>query len=545
MANSTPTGRGNRVVLRPESHQALKQGIEQIVAAVRPTLGPRPRHVAVESPSGRNSVPELLDDGATIARRVIALGDKDADMGAMLVRHLLWRQTDIYGDGAATAAVLFETIYSEGLRYIASGGNTMVLRRHLERGMHIILDHLSDMAVPVRGKDRLGRLAKTVCYDDEIALLMGEIFDVIGEHGYLNIRLGQGRRHEREYVEGVYWEEGLLSRSLLPEGTPMIEIENAALLLTDMDLKEPRDLVPALEMARESDSDGLVVTARSVSDSIIGLLVANSDPGQFRAIAVKTPTTEVTLQAETMLDLAILTGGRPLLRDAGDSLQSVSQADFGHGRRVWADMHRFGIVGAQGDPRVLRRRVSDLRRALSDEENTEKHDRLRQRMGRLMGGTAILHVGGMHETEMRVRKEIAERTALVLRSAMREGVIPGGGAGLLACQEALRNAWDEEPDVDQRAAFRILNRALEAPIRTIIANAGCDVSEAIYNLHHSEPGWGFDVNTEQVTSMLEAGIVDSVAIQRAVVANAIKTAALALTVDVLVHHKTLDQQLRP
>jgi chaperonin GroEL len=198
-------------------------------------------------------------------------------------------------------------------------------------------------------------------------------------------------------------------------------------------------------------------------------------------------------------------------------------------------MHYFGISGGQGDPRVLRQRVADLRRVFYETRDEEGRERVRKRIGKLMGGTAILHVGGLHELEVNARKEVAERTATVLRSALREGVVPGGGAALLACRDLFRQERAAGPD--ERAAYRILETALAAPLRQIVENAGYDVSHVMAELENAEPGWGFDVERGTAIDLLQAGIMDAVAVQRAAVANAISTAALALTVDVLVHHK--------
>jgi len=537
MTGTAADQRYRQVVLQPESYHAVLRGIEQIVAAVRPTLGPRPRFVAVESPSGRNFLPERLDNAATIARRVIALADRDADMGAMLVRHLLWRQTERNGDGAATTAVMFHIIVAEGIRYVASGGNAMLLRRHLERGMRLILDRLAEMARPVKGKAQVTRLAQSICYDREMSGLLGEIFDIVGEYGHLEIRTGQSRGLEREYVEGLYWDGGLLARSMLPEGTPRLEIENAAILVTNLDLKAPQDLVPTLQATMAANRKGLVVTAREISTDIVALLKANTHPGGFQAIAVKIPTVDVNLQAETVMDLGVVTGGRTFVRDSGDRLLDLTPADLGHARRAWADMNHFGISGGQGDPRVLRQRVAELRRVFHAARDVESRERVRKRIGKLMGGAAIMHVGGLHEVEINARKEIAERTATVLRNALREGVVAGGGAALFACQDVCRQGQEQAMGPDERAAYRILELALAAPLRTIIENAGYDTSHVLAELQFAESGWGFDVETGRVTDMLAAGIIDSVAVLRAAVSNAISTAALALTMDVLVHSK--------
>jgi len=534
-----------RVIFQPATYESMQAGINLMVNAVRPTLGPRPRVVAI-APIVGNRMPELLDSGGVIVRRIIEVPDRDQDMGAMFVRQFLWQLHEQVGDGTATAAVLFQSIYNQGLHHITSGGSPMLLRGYLESGLSMIYDELSGMAVPVEGKEALAQVAEAICYDPALSKILGEIFDIIGEYGHLDIRSGRGREIEREYVEGMYWKGNIFSRQMINDREALrAKLDNAYILITDLTIEDPRELAPVVGLALKARIPGLMIIARKLSDEAIGLLMANRKPGKFEAIAVKTPGATTTDVSGNLMDMAVLTGGHPIVRAAGGSLRDVRIEDFGQARRVWADRFNFGIVGGKGDPRALRKHIADLREAFQQADDGDVRKALRQRIGKLMGGSATLWVGGIAEMEVKVRKELAERTAEALRGTVREGVIPGGGVSLLACRPALQRMLDQSTEADERAAYRILIRALEEPIRTIIRNAGYDDSEVMAEIKQAGPGYGFDVRSERVVNMAEAGIFDSAAVQKEAVRSAIKSAALALTIDVLVHHKEPQQSVKP
>jgi chaperonin GroEL len=515
----------------------MQKGINQMVEAIRPTLGPRPRIVAIER-TPNNKAPELLDDGGTIARRIIQIANRDADMGAMFIRHLLWRLHEEVGDGTATAAVLFQSIYNQGVHHVVSGGNAMQLRRYLGKAIPVILDELTGMTIHLEGKEKLARIAEAICYDPPMAKLLGEIFDIIGEHGRLEIRSGRGRELEREYVEGMYWETGIFSREMITDHTLFrTQLENAAILISDLEIDDPRQLLPVIGMAMQAEIRALLIIASRLSDHAVALLLANKHPEKFQAIAVKTPGFGLSDQAAALEDLAVLTGGRAFTRFAGYSLQEVTLEDLGHARRAWADRSNFGIVGGKGDPRGVRQYLANLRGAFRSTEDREARKKLQQRIGKLIGGSATLRIGGVTELELNARKELAERTAEALRGAIMEGVLPGGGASLLACRPALERMMDQSSDPDERAAFRILIRALEEPLRTIVTNVGFDDREIMAEIKRAGPGYGFDVVSEQIVDMAQAGIFDVATVLKSAVHSAIAGAALALTTDVLVHHK--------
>jgi len=535
-----------RVVFQPAAYQGFQQGVHQIVAAVRPTLGPLPRIVALEKTVSSSTMPEILDDGGVIARRIIEIADRDEDMGAMFVRHLLWRMHEKVGDGTATAAVMFQSIYDQGIRYIVAGGNAMQLRRHLEAGKGVILDQLAGMAIPVEGKEKLAQICESICYDPPLAKMLGEVFDIIGEHGRLEIRSGRSREIEREYVEGMYWSNGVLSRQMITDHVKMrTDLENAAILISDIEINDPQQLIPVIEMTMKAGIRALLIIASKLSDDAMALLLAVSkDPAKFQAIAVKAPKASATDRAAALEDLAVLTGGRVLIKQAGATLSGLKLEDLGRTRRAWADRAHFGIVGSKGDPRALREHITTLRAAFERADDPGDRRRLRERIGKLLGGSATLWVGGATELEIDARKERAERTADALRGAIADGVLPGGGVSLLACRPALQQKLDQSTDTDERAACRILIRALEEPIRTILTNAGYDASDVMAEIRQAGPGFGFDVRSRQVADVAQAGIFDSASVQREAVHSAVSGAALALTIDVLIHHKKPPQAMQ-
>jgi chaperonin GroEL len=532
------------VVFQPDAAEGLRRGIRQIVHAIRPTLGPGSRVVAIAPVMG-NGPPELLDDGGLIARRITDLPERDADMGAMLLRGMLWRLHEEMGDGTATAAVLFEAVFEGGLRYLAAGGNAMRLRDYLGSGLNLLLDELSHIVLPVGGREELVRLARSLGADPPLAEMLGEIFDVIGEWGHLTIRSGYGRDLEREYVEGMHWRGGVLSSHLLKHAQEReTGLENPAIFVSDATIDEPDQLLPLLELARQEEIRALMIIVRQLSDPAVGLLVRNQQPGAFEVVAVHVSDADGTQQG-MLEDVARLTGGTPLLMRAGDSLRDVRREHFGRARRAWASREYAGIVAGKGDPRELRRHLASLRNAFAAATDPEAREQLSRRIGRLLGGSATLWIGGATKPAMQARKSAAERTASALRGAIRDGTLPGGGAALLSCREPLRCAIAGSTNPDERAAYQILFDALDAPARQIAVNAGYDASSTVGGAVERGRGHGLDVVTGTIVDTAESGIVDPAGVQIAALRSAVSTAALALTIDVLVHHRKPEEVLTP
>ncbi len=532
-----PGSGGRRVVFQPAAYQSIQRGINKIVRAIRPTLGPLPRVVAIDRILD-DRMPELLDNGGTIAKRIIQLPDPDEDVGAMIVRDFLWRLQDQVGDGTATGAVLLQSVYNESVRYLASGGNVMRVRSYLEKGRRSIFDHLASMTVHLKGEKKLAQIAETLCHDSLLARMLGEIFNIIGEYGRLEIRPGCGLCLEREYVEGMYWERGVVSSNMITDQKRFrTEMENVAILISDLKIENPGQLQPVLALALKARVRSLLIVAGKFSEGAIALMLLNSNPKKFQVVAVNTPGWETVEQAWALEDLAVLTGGHTFINITGDTLDKIKLEDFGYARRVWADRFNFGIVGGKGNPRSVRQHIANLRASFERTTEPVLYEKLRARIGKLMGGTAVLWVAGSTELEITNRKELAERTASVMREAMMSGVLPGGGVSLWACRPVLERMLENSTDPDERAAYNILIKAVEEPIRTIIANAGYDAGKIMAEIKMAGSGFGFDVNSKRIVNMMEAGIWDAATVVQSAIHGAISTAALALTVDVLVHRQ--------
>lgn len=524
------------VIFQPHVHRAMQRGINKIVSAIRPTLGPLAGGVAIDPLNDAQTLPEYLDDGGLIARRIIELADRDEDMGAMLVRAMITRHHERVGDGTATLAVLFEAIFTAGIRYIAAGGNAMQMRRYLEAALPLIIETLDGMSFRLEGQAALTSMARTLCREEDMAGLMGEAFDLIGEYGRLDIREDYGRVLRREYVEGNYFHSGLFSRVMLPEdSTTRAVVEDASIFLCDFEISDHRELFPVLQTANAANVKALVIFARSLSETAISLLVTHNKMDKFKIMAVKLPGLNPEDRMKALDDLSILTGATQFLKIMGGSLEHVNASHFGQARRVWADSRLFGMVGAGGSPVKLRQHVRTLKANYQLADDVSDRKALQERIGSLMGGSVTLWVGGFTEPEINARKSQAQRTALTMRTAVQEGVVPGGGIALLQCRAALEKRYHAAQDADERAAYGCLIEAVAAPARTIYRNAGYDPGEIIAQFSGKKRTAGFDVVGNRVVDMRAAGIFDSLLVLKTAVHNAVRTAALALTVDSFVH----------
>ena len=526
------------LVFQPTAKDHIGRGINKLVAAIRPTLGPTPRTVAVTHLDNVKKTPEVLDNGGIIARRVIEMGARDEDIGAMLARALICRQHERMGDGSATAAVLLEAIYAGGIHYLVAGGNAMRLRHYLTQALALVMKALDDMTLPIEGKDKLANVAETICHDPPLAKLMGEIFDIIGAFGQLDIRKGNSRGLEREYIEGMFWNSGLFSREMISNQKELQTVyENPAIVIADFMVTDPRHIMPMLEIAVAEKIEKLVLIAGDLSaEAMAGLLMANGKLKNFQVVAVRGPGTNPDDRQTAIEDLAVLTGGVPLLQNAGQELKNIRRENFGGARRAWASTHNFGIIGGKGNPRRLRAHVSNLQAQYQASDDDARRKSLAERIGKLMGGSATLWIGGLSETEIDARKVLAESTASAMRVAVKDGVLPGAGMAYLSGRAVLEEKMGASLDSDERAAYRILYEAMAEPARAIYENAGYEPGEVFAQSMHDGCQQSFDVISGQLTEI--GSLLDSAATQKAALRNAVLTAGMALTIDVLVHHKT-------
>jgi chaperonin GroEL len=479
-----------------------------------------------------------LDDGGTIVRRIIALPDRDQDMGAMFLRHVLWQQHEKAGDGTATTAVLFQSAFNQGVRYITTGGNPMMVRRHLEKGMEIIIDELKAMATPMEGQKKITEVAESICYDPEMAGILGEIFDYLGEFGHLEIRNGRTRQIEREYVTGTFYKMPLFTAEMIKDRDKLMAYaEDVPVFVSDLDFDEPGQFNSLLRMAGESGIKNLAIVANHVSESAVAFLLSISrNPQGFQAFAVDAPIPEDG-QPVILEDIALQLGAKPFFKAFGSTAEGVTVEDLGHARRAWADKEYFGFVNGKGSPKDVRKRIEELKKRYDAAKDVEARNKVRVRIGKLLGGSVTVWVGGNSELDIEMRRERLERTVEAMRGALINGTVPGGGVALLACRPTMLRMAAKAKDEDEKFAYRTLARALEEPARAIIENAGGDPDVVIDRIDKAGAGKGFDVRTEKIVDMAGAGIVDAASVLTAAVYQAFASVALALTVDTLIHHK--------
>ncbi len=520
-----------KVVFRQEARALLKRGADQMAWVLRATLGPTARVVAIEKLTSRAEAPEILDDGATIARRIIEIPNRYVNMGAMLIRHLAWKQHEAVGDGTATAAVLAHAVLSEATRYIAAGGNPMLLKRGVEKALHVALAELQALSTPLETADQVAALATAATGDPEMGGYIGEMFDIVGRDGYIQVMESPSIKTDREYVEGVIWDRGYLSPYMVTDPERMEAVlDDALVLVTDHIIKRASELIPVMEKVHQAGFKNFFIVANDIESEPLSLLVANKQQGVLTTLAVKAPGYG-DRRIRILEDLAIITGGRPFLDDAGDRLEEARLEDLGRAQRVWANRDYFSIIGGYGDPARIRQRIAMIKSELPTVTDDYEREKMRERLGKLAGGVAILRVGAATKTELEEKKNRAERAVALIRAAVEEGVVPGGGAAYLALIPALERIAAQG---DEKVGVRILQRALEEPLRAIVENAGYESDPIIAELQTRPRGWGFDVLRGTFVDMREAGILDATKVLRLALEKGVSGAIMAFTTEALV-----------
>ena len=531
-----------KLVHQPNARRAIGRGVDVLAAAIAPTLGPMPGRPVAQNQARF----ELLDDGGLIARRIFALPDREDDVGAMLLRQALWQVREQVGDGSATAAVIYQRVYHEGLRFIAAGVNPMRLRTHLMSWLPKLRGELLASARLIRSEADLRAIAWSVCYDDDMARALGEVMSTVGQYGQVDIRSGHGRFLEYHYVDGVYWKGGAQSREMLRGGLrPVAELADAAIVITDMDIDDARALAPLLKLALRNGIQKLLLIVKSISDAGIAVTLDQRLRKRLQTLIVKVDSPLQDERNQAYEDIAVLTGATPVLEAAGQSLADARAEDFGYARWAWADKSNFGFASGKGDPIQIRAHAHDLRDAYERSDEDDDRARLLKRLGKLQGGLATVTVGGIAQDEIRQRKELAERSIRALRRAVAGGVIVGGGVSLRNLSAALLADAPTGESLEESAARQILAEAMAAPMRQILRNAGLDAGEILAKLQSCDSQFGYDVMRGEIADMGAAGVLDVAQVQVEALQRAVASAALALTIDVLVLHRQPETMTEP
>lgn len=527
--------RGGKTLLAG-ARESLHEGMTLLAAAVEPTLGPLGRLVAIERETNpRTKAPDLLNDGATIARRIWALPDRWQTMGLLMARHAAAQVEEAVGDGGSTTILLAHAMVAEGLKYIAAGCDPMRLRQGLERALPVALQVIERTARPLRDDRHILSLAAAITGRDDLARLIHECFDVVGQHGAIEVRPSHGVSHDREYIQGVLWNEGWKSSHFVTQGGAAV-IERPYILFTTHRLTKAAQLAPVMGAlieanAARNERRGLVVIAFAIEGDALNILVTNKVRGVLPALAIHAPGAGND-RFEILSDLATLCGGKLFAEEAGDRVESAQLNDLGQADEVNAIRSAFTITGAKGRPAAIRQRIAELRRLLARTTDNAERDRLTERIGKLLGGVALLRVGGATEAERAYLMRRAEEAIRTIRIGMEDGLVAGGGAALLAALPALQQL---ELDGDEAHASGILQQALLTPISALIRNAGYEPAPFVHEAIARGECFGFDVRAGQVTDMWAAGIVDPLRVVTTALRAATSCAAMTLTTEALVH----------
>lgn len=517
-----------RLLFEPRARQALCRGFNQLAAMLRVALGPRGRLVAVQRDGSRRG-PELLNDGAQIARRFLGLPDRFETMGAFLARHIAWQVEEAVGDGATTAVVIAQSVLNDAVRTVAGGYNPMLLRRGLDKALAVALNALRAQALPLDAPAQIKALATSVTGDPRLGELVEEVFDTVGAYGAVQIRTNYGRGHASRYINGAFWDQGWASSYFTTEGGTAV-IKDPYILFTNRHLNRADSLAPVMELVKPTGR-GLVVFAPTIARDALNILVANKTRGVMATLGVKAPGLGPE-KTEILHDLAAMTGGRVFLEGHPEGPECATLADLGEAREVQAIRSGFTLIGGKGRPAAIRTRHAELRGRIPDAAYGRDRDRLVERAGKLLGGVALIEVGGSTDTERDYLKDRAQEAVDVVRLAMQGGVVAGGGAAYLACIPALRNLC--LPD-EEAPAIDILARALAAPMAAIVANAGFEPAPILAHVQELGNGHGYDVVRGEYTDLAAAQIVDPVRVLEVALRTGVSGALMAFTTEVLVH----------
>jgi chaperonin GroEL len=511
--------------------------MDQMAALMRPTLGPIGGTVAI-APMRTDAAPEILDSGATIARRTLQLADPFENIGAMIVRHLALRVFEEVGDGATTAVILATRLVRSAAPCLAAGCSATDLRRGLQRGAAIASAELRRQAEPIDRPSEIAAVAQAAVGDEKIAALIGEVVDSVGADGAVLFENGVGPETVCEYQDGVSWNEGYLSYFLLRSGESTARLLNPRILATDIPLERAEQLVPVLEACVASGDRSLLVIASEVRDAALGLLVLNRERGVLESVMVVRAPSFGATQTQILEDIAVLTDGRCISAQTGDLLSGVTTQDLGRARHAWVTKNAFGIVGGHGSKDHIRARLVHVKTELRATQNDPAaRAKLNERIGKLAGTTATIRVGARtpaEQPEVRLRVEAGVHAA---RLAVERGVVPGGGSALLACVPALQASACRD-DAGEGLGIRILAEALAEPMRTLVRNAGFEPEPLLHEAGCRGEGWSFDVLRGEWAHGLAGGLVDPLSVTLTALEASVSAASAALTSDVLIAHRS-------
>jgi chaperonin GroEL len=509
------------------ARQALLRGVEKLARAVKATLGPAGRNVILDKKFGS---PTITKDGVSVAKE-IELECPYENMGAQLIREVSSRTSDIAGDGTTTATVLAEAIYKEGLRNVTAGANPISLQRGIMKATEAIVAQLKALSKPVSDAKEIAQVASiSANSDQEIGGIIAEAMDKVGKDGTITVEEAKGIETTLEVVEGMQFDKGYLSPYFVtnPESMEAF-LENAYILINEKKISSLKDMLPLLEKVAKTGRP-LLIIAEDVEGEALATLVVNKLRGILNIAAVKAPGFGDRRKA-MLEDLAILTGGRVITEDLGIKLEGVELSDLGEAKRVTITKENTTIVEGGGTSEGITGRVNQIRRQIEDTTSDYDREKLQERLAKLAGGVAVINVGAATETEMKEKKARVEDALHATRAAVEEGIVAGGGTALIRAQAAI---GDLGLSGDEKTGAGIVSRAVEAPLRQLVANAGREAALIVEHVKNGKGGEGYNVATDKFEDLIASGVVDPTKVTRTALQNAASISGLLLTTECLI-----------
>jgi chaperonin GroEL len=519
-----------------DARQRMLAGVNILADAVKQTLGPKGRNVVIERSFG---APTVTKDGVSVAKE-IELKGKFENMGAQMVKEVSSKTSDVAGDGTTTATVLAQAIVREGLKSVTAGANPMDIKRGIDQAVAVAVEELKKLSKPCTTSKEIAQVGSISANADEaIGQIIADAMDKVGKEGVITVEDGSGMQNELEVVEGMQFDRGYLSPYFANQKDAMTaELENPYILLHDKKISNIRELLPLLEKLSQSGRS-LLIVAEDVEGEALATLVVNTLRGILKVCAVKAPGFGDRRKA-MLEDMAILTGGKVITEELGLSLEKVELTDLGTAKKVQVTKEHTTIVDGSGRHEDIKARVEQLRKQIEETSSSYDKEKLQERVAKLSGGVAVIKVGAATEVEMKEKKARVEDALHATRAAVEEGIVPGGGVALIRAQSALKDLKGD--NADRNVGIAVLRRAIEEPLRQIVANAGEEPSVVLAQVQSGSGSYGYNAATGEYGDMIEMGILDPTKVTRSALQNAASIAGLMLTTEAMVAELPKDEK---
>src|SRR3982750_201789 len=522
------------IIFDESARARILTGVNALADAVKATLGPRGRNVVIEKSWG---APTVTKDGVTVAKE-IDLDDKFENLGAQMVKEVASKTSDIAGDGTTTATVLAQAIFREGARMVAAGHNPMDLKRGIDKAVEKIVEALKKISKPTKGQKDVAQIGTISANGDEfIGKLIAEAMDKVGKDGVVTIEEAKSMDTTLDVVEGMQFDRGYQSPYFVTDAERMeVKMDDPFILIHEKNISSMKDLLPVLEQVARAGKPLLIVA--EVEGEALATLVVNKLRGTLQVCAVKPPGFG-DRRKDMLKDIAVLTGGQAITEDLGLKLESITLKELGRAKRVSIDKDNTTIVDGAGKKPEIEGRVKQIRAEIENTTSDYDREKLQERLAKLVGGVAVIRVGAATETEMKEKKARVEDALHATRAAVEEGVVPGGGVALIRAQKALDGLKLSD---EQQVGVRIIRRAIEEPLRQIVANAGEEGSIVVQKVKEGSGNFGFNAGTGKYGDLVADGVIDPVKVVRSALQNAASVSGLMLTTEALVADKPKEEK---